>query len=396
MKIKAIKNGRIIIKNEILDQRVLLFDQKILGIVSNQEFEKKYDASKYQTIDAKGQYVSPGFIDIHIHGTNGHDVMDGTQEALERISQSLTSSGVSSFLPTTMTQAWDQISTAFENIKKHMERQLSKDFRGARILGTHMEGPFISPQYKGAQDPSYIISPNFDLVKPYINQLKVITIAPEILGGLDFIKKISETSKAVCSMGHTSASYQEAMEGIEAGIKSATHLFNAMTPLHHRDPGAVGAVLSSDIFFEIIADTVHTHPAILSMVADIKGTDKMILVTDAMRATCMKCGQYDLGGQKVKVTEDSARLEDGTLAGSILKMNQAIKNVVVHTKYDLGTVIRMASENPATLIGCFYERGSLEVGKFADITLFTEDITIQKTYVEGVLQYNKETEHENN
>lgn len=381
---------------EIVENKVLVFNQRIIAIETSNDFEDMYGDLDIEIVDAKGNYVSPGFIDIHIHGTGGHDVMDATPEALETIGQIISRSGVTAFLPTTMTQSKEQILQAFSSVKQHMKNQKQTPIRGARILGIHMEGPFISSEYKGAQDASYIVNPDFKLVEEYLNQIKVITIAPETLGGIEFIRRITQESSTICSMGHTNATYEEAMEGIHAGIKSATHLFNAMTPLHHRDPGAVGAVLNSDVYFELIADTIHSHPAMFSLMADIKGANRMILVTDAMRATCMKCGQYDLGGQTVTVTETSARLPDGTLAGSVLQMNQAIKNVVEHTKYNLATVVGMASENPARLIGCFEERGSIAVEKYADVILFDKTYTILSTYVEGKLQFEKESKDENN
>jgi len=401
-KINAIKNGRIIMDDLVVENKILLFNERILEWIEPTEIKtfgniQEYITKKYcvhpqdiEIIDAKGQFVSPGFTDIHIHGMGGFDVMDGTSQAIENIGKLNCSSGVTSYLPTTMTQDTEKILSAFDTIQELMTHQRGSNFKGARILGVHMEGPFISSTFKGAQDDQFVAQPNMKLVENHLNIIKVITLAPELIGGIDFIKRVSTESDIICSMGHTGASFEQALLGIKAGIKSATHMFNAMSALHHRDPGAVGAVLTSDIYFEMIADTIHTHPAMLSFVADIKGTDKMILVSDAMRATCMKCGQYELGGQKVTVTNESARLADGTLAGSVLRMNQAIKNMVENTSYDLPTIINMASANPAKLIGCFAERGSISCGKYADITVFNDAFEISRTYVEGKLEFHKE------
>ena len=310
---KAILNAKIFSDDKIIEDNMLLFDDKIVNIV------KESDLSGIETIDAKGAYVSAGFIDLHIHGSGGADVMDATPDALEMISSTLLQTGTTSFLATTMTMSSEAIDKALQNIQLHASK-----VRGAHILGIHLEGPFINSDKHGAQDEAYVQSPNMALIETYINTVKMITLAPEIGGAEDFVKQLTrEYPHVILSVGHSDASYEECKESFTWGISHATHLFNAMNPYHHRKPGIVGAVFDSDVTCDIIADLVHTHSTTLQLVQKVK-KDKLILITDAMRAGCMKCGTYDLGGRSVEVYEGKAVLDDGTLAGSVLKMNDAL------------------------------------------------------------------------
>jgi N-acetylglucosamine-6-phosphate deacetylase len=387
-KVRAIINGRVILENCILEDKVVLFDTQIKELINKIEFEKNVNEGSYNgidIIDAKGSYVSPGFIDLHIHGSGGRDAMDGELEDLKVISQSIAQNGVTGFLPTTMTMSKEKIYKALDNIKEGMKLDLG----GAKVLGAHMEGPFINPKYKGAQKEDYIIEPDYNFINGYEDVIKIITLAPEKDNNSQFIKSIKENTNIVLSIGHSDATYEEAMESIEKGVSHATHLFNAMSPLNHRKPGVIGAVFNSNINCELIADKIHVHPGVFQTVINIKGVNKVILITDSMRAGCMKDGVSELGGQKVIVKDNSARLEDGTLAGSILTLNKAVKNMVENTNLNIYQAISMVSLNSAKDIGISDRKGSIEEGKDADIVIFDEEYNVRHTIVEGKTVFTK-------
>lgn len=374
---KALINGKILMENEILEDRALLFDTKI------REICKVEDINHYEVteiIDANNLYISPGFIDIHIHGSGGFDTMDGDINALEKISKTIAAYGTTSFLPTTMTMEKSHIIKALDTIKKAMSTETKN---GANILGVHLEGPFINPIFKGAQNSEYIIEPDYEFIKNYLDIIKIITMAPEIKGSFDFMDLIKQNSSAVLSIGHSNATYEEAMEAIERGISHSTHIFNAMTPLHHRNPGVVGAVFNSEITCELIADNIHVHPELFRFLIKAVGENRICLITDSMRAGCMKDGCYDLGGQSVIVKDGSARLTDGQLAGSVLTLNLAVKNFFESTDYPLNKIVNMVSINPAKVIGFDNQKGSIEKGKDADIILFDKEISIKSVFIEG-------------
>lgn len=371
----AIINGKIITENGILYDKVLLFDEKIVDIVDNEEFNK----NSVNFIDAMGNYVSAGFIDIHIHGSGGCDTMDGDYEALDVISKTIAKCGVTSFLATTMTMEKEKIYSALDNIRISINNGLS----GANLIGAHLEGPFINNKYKGAQNEKYILEPCFEFIKDYVDVIKIITMAPECDKDFRFVEKLSEMKNITLSMGHTNTSYDIAIEAINKGITHATHTFNAMSPFNHREPGAVGAIFNSDITCEVIVDLVHVHPASIDVLLKIKGKDKVVLITDSMRAGCMKKGEYELGGQKVIVDAVSARLEDGTLAGSILTLNKAVYNVINSLGLNLIDAVKMATINPAKVIKIDDKKGSLNKGKDADIIVFNDDIEVLYTFVNG-------------
>jgi N-acetylglucosamine-6-phosphate deacetylase len=374
---KAIINAKIIHSGEIIDDSYLIFDKKILGIT-------KEIPQDIETIDAKGAYLSAGFIDIHIHGSSGADVMDATKEALNTISKSLLQTGTTSFLATTMTMSSRDIDDALSNIKRYRE-----DVEGANILGVHLEGPFINPSKCGAQNPQYIQLANFELIEPYIDDIKMITLAPEMRGAGEFINYIHKNyPNIILSIGHSDASFEMAKESFEIGVSHATHLFNAMNPLHHREVGIVGAVLDSDeVSCEIIADNIHLHPLFYNLLHKLKA-EQLLLVTDAMRAGCMRCGEYSLGGQSVIVQNGEARLKSGQLAGSVLKLNEALRNFYAKSDISLPKLVEMVTKVPAKKLGV--KKGELQKGYSADLVLFDNNFDIQKTFVNGDLGYNKE------
>ncbi|WP_434304869.1 N-acetylglucosamine-6-phosphate deacetylase [Clostridium botulinum] len=379
---KAIVNGKIIVGNEILENKVLLFEKKIIDISDR---ENVCLSKNDHIIDAKGLYISPGFIDVHIHGSGGKDAMDGEIESIKVISNTIAKRGVTSFLPTTMTMAKEHIYKALDVI----EQAMNMDLGGAKVLGAHLEGPFINPKYKGAQKVDFIKNPSFDFIKGYENVIKIITLAPEKDENFKFLKYIKENTDIVLSIGHSDATYEQAMTAIDNGISRATHTFNAMTPLNHRKPGIIGAIMNTDISCELIADNIHVHKGAVNVLTKIKGKDKIILITDSMRAGCMNNGIWELGGQKVIVKNGSARLEDDTLAGSILTLDNAIKNMKNNIDASLCEIISMVTINPAKDINIYDKKGSIKKGKDADIAIFDKDINISMTIVEGNIVYQK-------
>jgi N-acetylglucosamine-6-phosphate deacetylase len=389
MKIKAIVNGKLVMVDKIIHDSVIVFEEKIISIINKdnflqykEEYKKEYK-EEIQVIDAKGNYVSPGFIDIHIHGSGGYDTMDATTEALKVISTTIAANGVTAYLPTTMTMDRDSIYSALNAIRESM----SLEIKGAKILGVHMEGPFINEKYKGAQKSDNIIKPDYSIIKDYLDIIKIITLAPEKDEEHSFIKKVKRNSKITLSIGHSDASYEETIKAIEDGITHATHTFNAMTPLNHRKPGIVGAVFTSDITCELIADTIHVHPAIFNILINIKHKDKLVLITDSMRAGCIKSGIYELGGQEVIVKSGAARLKDGTLAGSVLTLNKGVKNMLEYSDLEVYEAVAMATLIPAKVINIDNEKGSLDIGKDADIIIFNREIDVFFTIVEGKIVF---------
>ncbi|HEY5500611.1 MAG TPA: N-acetylglucosamine-6-phosphate deacetylase, partial [Candidatus Humimicrobiaceae bacterium] len=302
---------------------------------------------------------------------------------LKIISETIAKSGVTGFLPTTMTMEKEKIYKALDSVKIANAENL----KGAKILGAHMEGPFISRKYKGAHKTEHIIKPDFEFIKNYSDIIKIITMAPEEDLRFKFIKSVKNNSDIVLSMGHTASDYETAMEAVEAGISSASHIFNAMPAFHHRAPGAVGAVLKSSISFELIADTMHIHPAVFQILLNAKGKDKMILITDSMRAGSMKDGKWELGGQEVIVENNSARLNDGTLAGSILTLNKAVFNIMKYTDLKIFEAVALASLNPAKLINMDNSKGSIKIGKDADLIVFDKELKVDLSISGGKIIY---------
>ncbi|MBQ7669413.1 MAG: N-acetylglucosamine-6-phosphate deacetylase [Clostridia bacterium] len=376
---KCIINGRIVTPTEVLEGKAILFDEKIEGIVD----EANVPAG-CETIDAKGDLVAPGLVDIHIHGYVGEDTCDGDPAGLERMATAIVANGVTSFCPTTMTVAKAQIEKAFDSAR---ELKAKKGYHGANVLGINCEGPFINPSKKGAQAEEHILPPDGKFIVDNADIIKLVTIAPEMPGALDAIKYIVENSDVLVSTGHTGATFEEANAGIEAGVRHTTHLFNAMTPLMHRNPGVVGSALSHDeVSCEMICDTFHVNRGLFSLVAKIKG-DKLCLITDCMRAGGMPDGKYDLGGQDVYVKGIQCLLEDGTIAGSVLRLNRAVQNVYNNTDLGIAKSFAAASLNPARAIHEDARKGSLEVGKDADIIIVNDNFDIIKTIIGGMIRY---------
>lgn len=375
----AIINGKIIKENELETDKVIIFEDKIIDIIPRSEI-CKYPITNL--IDAKNNYVSPGFIDIHTHGVMGHDIMDGDYEGIKAISESFVSYGVTGFLATTMTMKWDRIESTLRAIEK-----ATAETSGSTVLGCHLEGPFISSKNAGAQNPIFIQNPDFELLKNYTKFIKMVTIAPELENAERFIKKCVDNN-IVISIGHSCGTYEDAIKAIGNGARSITHTFNAMTPLNHREPGIVGAAMcSTEVYCELIVDNIHVHPAVQRILLQSKGIDRIILVTDSMRASGMGNGCYELGGQSVVVENDSARLENGTLAGSILTIASALRNFRINTGVCIIDAVKTVTANPAKLLGMEESIGNIEIGRNSDIVIFDEDFSILYTFVNGNLCY---------
>ena len=377
---KAIVNGKIILKDKIIENFAILYTDKIIDIVQNNEI-----CDNAEIIDANGGYVAPGLIDLHIHGYLGKDVCDGEEESIRTISKGLLANGVTGYLPTTMTEDMSVIRKALEVCRELQEE--SNNWNGSAILGCHAEGPFISESKKGAQDAKYILKPDASFVKEYSDIIKVITLAPET-DKEDFktIREICAKTDTVVSMGHTSADYETAMASINAGVKHTTHLFNAMTPLTHRAPGVVGAALNGDVSVELIVDTVHVDPSLYNMLWKLKGR-KLCFITDCLPAGGLPVGEYTLGGQKIFYDGTICKLEDGTIAGSVLQLNKGVWNVYINSDIPLYECVNCASLNPATVLGVEKSKGSLEKGKDADIIITDSQFKVKKTIIRGEVKY---------
>ncbi|WP_181349067.1 N-acetylglucosamine-6-phosphate deacetylase [Thalassobacillus sp. CUG 92003] len=356
------------------------------GTAPEADYDRVIDANDKELV------ALPGFIDVHIHGANGYDTMDATQEAMTGMSRILPQEGTTSYLATTMTQSKHAIEKALKTAGTYIESQ-PVDGR-AEVLGIHLEGPFISPEKPGAQSPKYIIDPDIGLFQSWQklsqDHIKLVTLAPEKSGNLDLLQHLKQTG-VVGSVGHSNASFEQVEEAVRHGASHITHLFNQMSPLHHRDPGVVGAAyLNHDLLVEMIVDNVHVRPEAIKLSYQLLGSERTALITDAMRAKCLGSGQYDLGGQEVVVHENEARLKDGTLAGSILTLNQAVKNLSDVAALSWGDIAAITSANVAKEMNVYHRKGSLTVGKDADIVLLDREYQVAATFCKGELGYEKE------
>ena len=415
--IHAILSGRLVLGDKILEGCTLLFSNIIVGIVSRETLDaawqngKSWQGDPLTLTDACGNYVSPGFINLHIHGCAGADTMDAKEDTLIVMSRFLAQTGVTSFLPTTMTCDVPATCKVLGCIRKNMTRitrrrdeklepllsdnnpvneTVAPDYcllPGAKVLGAYLEGPFISSAYKGAQKEEFIIPADFSHIQDFADVIKVIVLAPETLRQAPedmqaFIRQCKEHN-IIISLGHSAAEYDAALQAIEAGASHITHLCNAMTGLHHREPGLVGAALDTDVTCELIADNLHVHPAVQRLVYRTKSAEEIELITDSMRACGLPDGVSELGEQTVYVKDGAARLADGTLAGSVVTLNRAMFNFRKNTGATVPEVVRMVTENQAQELGLFEKIGSLSPGAAADIAIFDEDFTIIHTFVDG-------------
>ena len=404
---KAITNGKFILPDEndefqVRTGNVLLYDEMgIHAVKAAASFDAAADGvAPADILDAGGCYVAPGFLNVHIHGCGGADTMDEAPEALTTIRKKQAEMGVTAFLPTTMTCPWDEIAGALTRVRTAMKMRGV----GADILGAHMEGPFISPAEKGSQEETNILPADFPKLAPFADVVRLVTLAPEELPLSDTTKPhptettpeehdwsfIEQCEKAgiTVSIGHTAATYEMAAAAVRShGVHHFTHLFNAMTGLHHRRPGTVGAALDTDARVELICDNIHIAPAVQRLVWRLKGPAGLILVTDSMRACGLGDGTYEFGGHEVTVRGERALLADGTIAASIATLNHCIQRFQANTGAPIEQVIETVTKTPAKDLGLYAERGSLAPGKRADITIFDDDLNVHATIVGGRRAY---------
>ncbi len=364
----------------------LILDQDHIQTVYTDE--KKPDLTGKEVFDGEGAYAIPGLIDLHFHGCMGDDFCDNSMEALERIAEYEASVGVTAIAPATMTLPAEELvdilkTAALYKRKKH-------DYTKADLVGINMEGPFISPVKKGAQDERNILSCDTDLCERFLEAseglVKFIGIAPEeSKNSLEFIRQMKD--KVDISLAHTNADYDTAMAAFNAGANHAVHLYNAMPEILHRAPGVVGAVFDSKhVMAEIICDGIHIHPATVRATFQMMGADRMILISDSMRATGMPDGQYTLGGLDVKVVGKLATLvSDGAIAGSATNLTDCMRTVVQKMDIPLETAVACATINPARSLKIDDEYGSLEKGKKANVVLLENDLGLKAVIKDGQL-----------
>ena len=349
-------------------------------------------ANSNRVVDcSEHRYVMPGMIDIHVHGAAGFDFMDGSHEAFEGIALALAKEGTTSFLATTITNPAEQTMDTLKNLEDYQKQKNGPGF--ADMLGIHLEGPFINKKKKGAQPESAIIPPNAAIFREWQtlsgNTIKVITFAPELDEQFELLAELKKTH-VIPSMGHTDASYDEVLQAIQHGVRHATHLFNGMKGMHHRDPGVVGAALLQDeVHVEIIPDGIHFHPDLLKMIVKMKGLEKVLVITDGMRAKGMPDGEYDLGGQQVTVRDGKCLLANDSLAGSIVTMNQARLNLAIWLSLSIHEQIQITSINQAKRLGQFDRKGSIQAGKDADIVVIGQDGEVELTICRGSIAYER-------
>lgn len=386
-----LKNMKIYAGNQIIEHGYIKMENGKITAIGDVESLKTDDNDYTEVIVPENFTAVPGFIDMHIHGVNGADTMDATNEALDTMTESLPKEGTTSFLATTMTQSVDAIEKALRNVGDYIKNGSTPG--KAEIVGVHLEGPFVNSEKAGAQPEEFMINPDIEIFEEWQkltnNMIKLVTVAPELPGGLPFVRHLNNHG-VIASIGHTNATYDQVVEAIDAGATHVTHLYNQMRGLHHREPGVVGAAyLHEELKAEMIVDGVHVHPKMVKLAYEQKHDDGLILVTDAMRAKCLANGTYDLGGQDVHVKDGRATLADGTLAGSILKLGQAVKNMIEFTGCSLKETIQMASVNPAVQLNIFERKGSIEVGKDADIVILDDQLNVYYTFCLGKLAYEK-------
>ncbi|HIY26215.1 MAG TPA: N-acetylglucosamine-6-phosphate deacetylase [Candidatus Acutalibacter pullistercoris] len=363
------------------DFRPVRGDLEIEGGRIRQVGEKLSWSQNDLVVDCQGYTIVPGFVDVHIHGCVGADTCDGKRESIDAMAEFLLTKGVTSFCPTTMTVDRAEIEAALLAAKACVDQPGP----GARVVGVNMEGPFIAAARKGAQKEEAILPPDPELFRHFQELsggiVRLVDIAPEQPGGLAFIREVKDL--CAVSIAHTTANYDQAKESFDAGITHATHLFNAMSGLHHRDPGVVGAVFDdSRVYAELICDGFHIHPAALRTAFQVLG-DRALVISDSMRANGMPEGEpFDLGGQMVTVREGKATLANGTIAGSVSNLHQEVKNLV-RFGIPLEQAVKAASLIPARSIGLEEEIGSIAPGKRADLVVLDENLDIVAVYHEN-------------
>ena len=372
----VIRGACLVLVDRVVRQDLIIKGKKLarIGKIS------RVCTSQATILELDGLYVSPGFIDLQVNGGAGYNFVEAQGKEIEKIVSFHVSHGTTGLLATLVTSPVDQLGQALQNIKRAQTNG---------ILGVHLEGPFISPGRRGAHNPEHILKPSLQrfrgLTDGYRDLIRIVTVAPELSGADLLIKEVQKF--AVPALGHSDATYEEARAAVEQGIRFFTHFFNAMSEFHHREPGAVGAGLDLEAMVGLIADGVHVHPAAVRVLLKAKGVDKICLVTDSISAAGLGDGRYSLAGQEIIVEGGIARLTDGTLAGSTLTMERAVKNFMRFTNLSLPKAVQAATLNPARLLGLEQRKGSIAVGKDADLVVFDEDFDVHYTILGGKIVY---------
>ena len=377
---KCFKNAVVYVEGKGLTRCSVEFDEKIRKISKKSKAE--------EIVLPQGAIVLPGFIDQHIHGAGGSDGMDGTVEDIATIANTVAKEGTTTFRVTTMTQSKENLLKAMSAVKTYRENAPET---GARVAGIHLEGPFIAAAHKGAQPLEYVKEPNIEIFDEYNKEsgyaVKIVSLAPEVAGADELIRHL-KWQGIVASVGHSGAKFADVEKAVADGVTNVTHTYNAQTGLHHREIGVVGsAMLIDELNCELIADTIHVSVPAMKLLIKNKPEGKLTLITDAMRAKGLPDGESELGGQKVFVKNGEARLVDGTLAGSVLTMNNALKNVVTKVGVDFEKAVDFATINPAKNLGIDEEVGSIKVGKKADFTVLDENYEVLLTIRDGKIIY---------
>ena len=361
----------------------ILIEDGIIRKIGDIEAEAGCDV-----LNAQGRIAAPGFIDVHIQGAGGADVLDGTIDGLEAISRTCARFGVTSFLATTV------YNTDGNNGHLALAADYTgHDLGGANLIGIHLEGPFIAEIKKGMIQPGCICPASMDVLDKILDmttgKLAMMTIAPEVEGSLEIIHRLVD-SRIVASFAHSGADYEQTLAAITAGISHATHLFNAMTGIHHRAPGPMVAIFENEkVTAQLIADGVHIHPSVLKLAFDILGPERIVLITDGMQAMGLPDGQYVYNGVEYESRNGTARYKDGTLIGTALGLSELVKRCISFTGCGLDVAVRMVTENPAKVLGLADRKGSVAVGKDADLVLLDNDLSVQTTIVGGNIVFTK-------
>jgi len=384
-KITIIKNGTVITPFRTIKTGVVIFeDEKITAVGGESDVKMPKEA---RAIDASGKIVVPGFIDVHIHGGGGRDIMDASYEAVKEIAKFVASHGTTSFVATTISTSRPDLLRTIKAVRTARE----KGTDGAEVLGVHLEGPYINPDKRGAHSADYVRLPSIDefeeIWEASNHAVKIVTLAPELEGSKILIQRLRELG-IVASIGHSNATYIQAVDAIKQGVRHATHMFNRMSGFDPGEPGVVGAVLVHDeLTAELICDNIHVHPAAMNLLVRVKGSERVVLVTDAIQAAGMPDGEYALGKQHVIVKDGVSRLRSGDLAGSTLTMDRAVRNMMKLVGTPLQTAVKMATINPAVVINVDKNKGSLEPDKDADIVIIDNEISVYMAIAKGNIVY---------